>query len=1260
MLMNQIRTIVMNRQVQEFWQDELQMPLPGFNLYTDYAKRSGPCAEHGVVYPLEFTLPQTRQWTSLSIGDQQAWMLTCYIILLVRMTGEPDQLIGIPSYHGDILPLRITCEPDQSLQQLHELIKKKLLLINASSLPLREIEELVNQREIIQATFGQVETSTAYCLNWGVQRDNDRLKLFIKYDRYLFKEKTIRRLAAHFECIAGMALENREVAIGRISILTDEDRKAYESLNNTHREWDTPPNGIAGMFRRSVEQFPDRIALSATGQSLTYRQLDFISGRVARKLRECGLSKGDFVSIYMERSIDAIISMLAIIKAGGAYIPLDPEHPDDRNAYIISDTASPVVITKEVYRSKLATLSAGMEQVSFLYLDSELMDKLDSAAHKERYGEIDDADDIVEIAPHDIAYIIYTSGTTGRPKGVLIPHAGVVNLAMSTVDHLQFTEQDIIVQYSTFSFDASVYDIFSALCCGAELHLLSGEQRYSVESFTSVIEQVKATRVGILPTVFFNQLSAYLSTEDACKYGLIQSFVIGGEALSGEAVRELQRKLPHCPMIVNAYGPTEVTVVTTTHTIDRPISDDITAVSIGKPISNYEVLIVNDHDQLCPLDVAGELLIHSVGLAHGYLNQPEKTEEVFITDPIHPTSGKRYYRSGDLVRLTHSGIEYIGRKDLQVKIRGYRIELGEIEENLAKHEQIKDVAIIIKTNSDGEKTMAAFYTSKKGEPLNKSELTSFLKAKVPVYMVPSHFIFIESMPLSPTGKMDRKRLDLYEIPVEDEVCSTYVAPENDIQQTIVKAWEQVLRRKSIGIHDDFFEIGGHSLKIIEILVLLKPSYPRLKINDFFVHSTVSRLAQRISVLNEEDVSGMLSTDSFKGISDLEEYPRRFVSNVPGLREAACSKQEHILLTGATGYLGSSLLYELLQSSRSNIYCLVRPVAGITGCQRLAEVMHSYYGELIAAKMAGRVTVVEGNLEEPHLGLNSADRELLRKVDSIIHCGAEVKHYGDADYFTRVNVESTDRLLDLARDTGGNVRFHHISTIGIPEDLAFNGQWDRFISGAGYTEDIFTDNVYTNSKLEAEKRVARACAEEGVPSTIYRIGNLSCHSKTGRFQQNIDNNAFYRMLKAMLMLGKAPRVRWYVDITPIDYAGKAVVALALQAHTAGALFHVCNPSQIGYDDMIQSIQDYGYRIELLDWPDYESWVLDHRQPKDRTGLELAMAQLEGDGAKNSAFRFTCPHTLEFLADSNVQCQVPDKAFFERMLDYAVSIEYFPKP
>lgn len=1237
-----MNTLLMAERNKTYWLEELQAPLSAFDIYTDFPKHPTVREVQKTTFLLDLHAEQIN--TIKDRFDMKSWMFSCYIAFLYRMTGEKDLIVGVNDSQGNVLPFRIAWEGNISFQQLFKQISDKLEHTYAASLPVSVIEEMIGQSSIVKTIYGVDSTLEASSLNWSVQEEEGQWVIHIDYHKNLFKESTIRKFARHFQYIVNAVLVREDISIGSIPILTEEDMEAYAELNDTATESPLALS-IPAMLQSVLSRFPNRIALSSGLTNLTYSQLDHMSNQVAHMLVAKGLTKGGFVSIFMERSIEAVIGMLGVLKAGGAYVPLDPEHPDDRNAYIITDTQSKFVITKDQYTAKLAMLLDHNDVDDAIFC-------IDTQLHLYSQEPID-----VLIDSHDLAYIIYTSGSTGKPKGVMIAHAGIINLATATADHLQLTEEDVIMQYSTFSFDASVYDIFSSISSGARIHLLSNEQRFSIESFTAAIEEVKATRIGILPTVFFNQLSAYLSDEDAPKHSNIKSLVIGGEALTGESVRVFQKKLDHRPIIVNAYGPTEVTVVTTTHTIDYAVPDHLSNICIGTPIANYEVLIVNENDQLCPLNVMGELLISSIGIAKGYLNQQAKTDEVFISDPVNPNSGKRYYRSGDMVTLQENGIQYMGRKDLQVKIRGYRIEIGEIEDNLAKYDNIKDVAIIAKEEADGTKILVAFYTSKDGDAIAKQELVQFLSTKVPSYMIPSHFGYLEVMPVSPTGKIDRKQLAVYEVEIVEEENTHYDAPRNELEQEISAAWEKAMKRTRISIHDDFFEVGGHSLKILEILVMLKPKFPNLKINDFFAFPTISQLAERVLELKSTVVVNNSIVDHSK-IQDLEEFPRSFgVDSSSGTHKYTYN---NILLTGATGYLGSHLLYELLYTSEAVIYCLVRSSGPEDPYKRLTNTMKSYFGSSIVDKMDGRIVAVQGDLEKEHLGINDSVMAILHdKIDSIMHCAAEVKHFGEPEYFARVNVESTNRLLDIAKRKS-HIRFHFVSTLGIPEDLASSDQWQTFIDCDAYDYTASIDNVYTNSKLEAEKLVVRTCEEEGVAVTVYRVGNLSCHSRTGAFQSNINSNAFYRMLKAMLLLKKAPQVTWQVDITPIDYAGQAITALMCNEDTVGKMFHICNPVQIPYEEMIGFFHEYGYDITLLDWAQYEAWVLDSSQPKKQAGLELAMTQLEGDGAKNSIYRYTCPQTTQYLLDSDVKCQEPNEAFFQLMIDHAIAVGYFDKP
>ncbi|AOZ93093.1 non-ribosomal peptide synthetase [Paenibacillus crassostreae] len=1237
-----LKAILNSETKKDYWVRELQTPLSALDMYTDFPKHLTSREVQKTTLKLEINSDETIKLKHL--GDMSVWMLSCYFVFLYRMTGERDLIVGVNDAIGNVIPLRVIWEGDISFQQLCNQITEKLNTAYEVSAPLSEIEQLTGQSSIMRTIYGEDDTVKDSDLNWIVRENAGVWITHITYHKNLFKESTILKFSRHFEYIVKATLANNTVSIGSIPILTEEDMNAYAELNSTNKEWSEMLT-IPAMFASAVEKYSNHVALSSDEGSLTYSQLDRLSNQVAHMLVQKGVTKGEFVAIFMERSMDAIVSMLGVLKAGGAYIPLDPEHPDDRNSYIITDTQSHIVITKENFTSKLQELlSDNHSEVSIFCLDKQLDVYPDSSV------------DVIH-DPEDMAYVIYTSGSTGKPKGAMIAHAGVVNLALGTKEDLQFNEDDIMLQYSTFSFDASVYDMYSSLCSGARLHILNNEQRFSIESFTAAIEEVKATRLCLLPTVFFNQLSAHLSKEDALKYSVIKSLVVGGEALSGESVRVLQKKLDKNIMIQNVYGPTEVTALTTGHIIDYIVAEDVSSIPIGKPLTNYEVLIVNENNQPCPLNVMGEMLISSVGIAKGYLNLQEKTNEVFISDPIYPNSGKRYYRSGDMVMLQENGIQYVSRKDFQVKIRGYRIEIGEIEENLIKHENIKETAIIAKAEADGTKYLVAFYTTKNGEAIAKSELVQYLNKKVPSYMVPSHFYYLAEMPVSPTAKIDRKQLARYEVEVTVEENADYVAPRNELEQTISEAWEKAINRTHIGIHDDFFEVGGHSLKILEILVILKPQYPQLKINDFFAFPTIAKLAERVVDLQNTIVIQNNIADS-TDMQNLEEFPKSFGTHSSS--DVKVYSNKHVLLTGATGYLGSHLLYELIQRSEATVYCLVRSSGNDDPYQRLVGIMKNYFGDSIGSKLEGRVIAIQGDLEKENLGLIDEVAALLQdKIDSIIHCAAEVKHFGDAEYFARVNVESTNRLLSFARGKE-HVRFHFVSTLGIPEDLALSDQWNTFAEQDAYDYSVSIENVYTNSKLEAEKLVVRTCEEEGVAATVYRVGNLSCHSETGAFQNNINNNAFYRMLKAMLLLKKAPQVRWQVDLTPINYAGQAITALALSDDTVGKMFHICNPVQIPYEEMIESFHKYGYDITLLDWEQYESWLFDSSQPKEQTGLELAMAQLEGDGAKNSIYRFACPQTTDYLQKLNVACQVPDEGFFQRLIEHAIAVDYFDKP
>ncbi len=1024
----------------------------------------------------------------------------------------------------------------------------------------------------------------------------------------------------------------------RMHLLTDEEKLLYQALNQTKASYEKEKT-IPEVFYQSAALFSERIALSFEGGMMTYRQLNEQSNQIAHMLIANGLQKGDYVAIVMERSKETVVSLLGVLKAGGVYVPIDPSYPKERCHYLLNDTGAPFILTKDEHTLLLDDL---------LHSDSHsrtvfTLERIEATFSKENIN--------VDLSPADLAYIIYTSGSTGKPKGTMLRHDSVINLIADNQRIYQSTEQDVYSQFISYSFDPSITETFTAFFSGARLHMLTSIERVSIEAFADMIKRERVTAATI-PNAFFTQLATHLPADQRDTLASLKYLSVGGEALMYAVLQKWQEKFGTNTEIINVYGPTECTVLSSYYKVKDEVKESQSSVPIGKPIANYEMYIVNKDGQLCPVNVPGELCIAGVGLAAGYLNQPEQTAEAFVPHLFSDDPEKLMYRTGDLVRLLPSGvIEFVGRKDSQIKVRGFRIELGEIEAVLGNQPSIQEAVILAKKMADGNNSLFAYYTVSGGMQVGQAEVRDFLASNLPEYMVPERLIELQEMPLSPTGKIDRKQLAAIDVPLT--LTSHYDAPENEIQLMLANAWEHVLGIERVGIHDNFFHIGGHSLKVLEILVQVKKHVPFLKIQDFFQHQTIAELDNYISNYQPVDV------DTTKRTADLVLKDLMEPSVLSIIQTEQPLPMNAVLLTGATGYLGSHVLYELLVGTKAHIYCLIRQNSHASLDEKLKDSMQFYFGEAIVAMIDKRVTVIQGDLGKPALNLSDADEhKLTEEIDAIIHCGADVRHFGAASHFHDVNIEGTRYLLELAKRKAG-VHFHHVSTIGIPEELAAS-QWVHDQTHGDFNYEVTLDNVYNQSKLEAEN-IVRKAVEDQIPVSIYRVGNLTCHSETGKFQRNMDDNAFYRMIKSMLCLGKTPEANWHVDFTPINYASQALVALACQPKSNGHIFHLCNPVPLTYLDFIEDVKEFGYELEIVTADEYEHWLLNGEHPEElQEYLSLAIAQLEGDGASDSAFIFNSNKTQEFLTNTDVTCAVPNPTFIRTMIKYGIKMGYFPEP
>jgi amino acid adenylation domain-containing protein/non-ribosomal peptide synthase protein (TIGR01720 family) len=649
------------------------------------------------------------------------------------------------------------------------------------------------------------------------------ITLVLEYNSDLFDAATIQQILEQYQNLLESIVVNPEQCLGDLSLLTQAQQQLLVKWNQTDRDY---PKGecIHQLFAAQVELTPDAVAVNQSGQKLTYRELSDRANKIAHYLQSLGVKPETLVGICIDRSLFMIVGLLGILKAGGAYVPLDPAYPQERLDYILEDTQLSILLTQQRFQDKLPSYTG---KTICLDTDWTIIDRYTIA------------NPISDVQQRNLAYIIYTSGSTGKPKGVMIEHRSLINFVMTATREYGINAGSRILQFASICFDTSIEEIFPCLLVGATLVLRSEKMLHSSDEFWRFCQEYQLTVLD-LPTAYWHQLVAELTPlSDRIPTSLL-TVIIGGEEAQRSKVERWHSSvahLPHPPQLFNSYGPTEATVVTALQRLNSPAGADL---SIGKPISNARVYVLDKYLQPAPIGVPGELHIGGTCLARGYWQRPELTAEKFIQNPIAGATCDRLYKTGDLARFRADGtLEYLGRVDNQVKVRGFRVELGEIEAVLRQHPQVLQAVVIAGEEIPGQKRLVAYIVPHHHQP-TIDELRHFLKQKLPSYMVPSGFVLLETLPMTPNQKVDYRALPTRDFSrsVEDE----FVAPRTPTEEKLAAIWSEILKVEKIGIHDNFFELGGDSILSIQIISRANRAGIQISPKQLFKYQTVAELA----------------------------------------------------------------------------------------------------------------------------------------------------------------------------------------------------------------------------------------------------------------------------------------------------------------------------------------------------------------------------------------------------------------------------------
>ncbi len=915
--------------------------------------------------------------------------------------------------------------------------------------------------------------------------------------------------------------------------------------------FDVDPNDtFPSLFMRQAEKTPGNTAVVDEQGQYTYRQLDNLSGALAQHLAQSGAGKGEspFVSIMMGYQKEFLVAAIGIEKAGCAYVPLDYDYPNDRLLYMLEDSESQVLVTSHaVYDEKNAGGDFDGYQGTVIFLDDFLATCDDEKANP-----------FNEATPDCLAYMIYTSGSTGKPKGVMIPQSAKAHYMRFVTNEWHLTEESRVCCHASFSFDASVESLYPVLTVGGTLYPIPQCARKDFALMRDFIAQN-----GITGATFTTQLGLMLL--QAYPDLPLKHMMVGGEKMT---------VAPPCQCrLINGYGPTEFTVQTTFFDVEP--GRDYDNIPIGRPVYNHLGLVVDTEGHLLPMGVAGELCLSGPQIARGYWHREELTAKMFCNINV---AGKpvKIYHTGDLVRYNADGLlEYLGRIDSQVKLRGFRIELGEIETLIGQFEGVRMKSVVVK-EVGGVQHLCAYYTADR--KIDVDALKEYLSERLAEYMVPTAFMQLDEMPLTPNGKANTRALP--EPQLTEAKQDSFVAPEGDIEVAIAEAYANVLKRERVGANDDFFKFGGTSLGAIKVVAALMSKGYTVTFKDLFKYKTPRSLAIFIDIM--QNTAKTAETTRTITIRKDDELPKSAFANVleantlDALRKGESQGIGNVVLTGATGYMGIHMLHELLKNESGTVYCVMRGKQKLSAESRLRTLFFYYFDNIDEELFNSRIRVIEGDLTDP-----DCMQKLPADADTVFNCAANVKHFSAGNDIEKVNVESVRLLVDWCLANGA--RLVHVSTAsiagqsvdGVPAVSTLLNE-HMFDYGQGL------DNQYVRSKYEAEKIVLTAIRDKGLSAKIMRVGNLAPRNSDGEFQINFKSNAFMGRIAALATLQCVTYASLDepCEFSPIDSVCQAIRLLA-QTPKDMAVFHPYNNHNIPLGDVLDILHTVGVDIKPME-------------------------------------------------------------------------------